>query len=266
MILYQMKLMELKNPFGAPVYYEERVSSTMDISRELAARGEPSGTVIAADFQDAGRGRIQKRVWEMESGAGLAFTMLLRYPSIEAIPPALTLHTGLALCLAIEDFLPALKNAVQVKWPNDIMISTLSKTTAGILTEADGGTVHIGIGINVGQKDFPAHLKEKAASLGMAAGLGIEPCQRFTLLEKILARLYSELWAEGPVGTSSTWRSRLESRLFKNGEQVDFIDGAADSGKAVKGRLAGIGPTGELLLLPDGETQPRSFFAGELLY
>jgi BirA family biotin operon repressor/biotin-[acetyl-CoA-carboxylase] ligase len=261
-----MKLMELKNPFDAPVYYEERVSSTMYVSRELAARGEPSGTVIIADFQDAGRGRIQKRVWEMESGTWLAFTVLLRYPSIEDIPPALTLRTGLSLCLAIEDFLPALKNAVQVKWPNDIMIKTLAKKTAGILTEADGGTVHIGIGINVGQKDFPAHLKEKAASLGMAVGLAIEPCQRFILLEKILVRLHSELWAEGPVGTSSTWRDRLETRLFKNGEEVAFIEGTADSGKAVKGRLIGIGPDGEFLLLPDGETQPRSFFVGELLY
>jgi BirA family biotin operon repressor/biotin-[acetyl-CoA-carboxylase] ligase len=261
-----MKLLGIKNAFDAPVYYEERVSSTMDVSRELAARGEPSGTVIVADFQDAGRGRIEKRVWEMERGAGLAFTVLLPYPSIEAIPPALTLRTGLALCLAIEDFLPALKNAVQVKWPNDIMIKTLSKKTAGILTEADGGNVHIGIGINVGQKDFPAHLKEKAASLGMAAGLAIEPCQRFSLLEKILARLHSELWAEGPAGISSTWHARLEARLFKNGEQVTFIEGAADSGKAVKGRLTGIGPDGELLILPDGEMQCRSFFTGELLY
>jgi hypothetical protein len=64
----------------------------------------------------------------------------------------------------------------------------------------------------------------------------------------------------------ATWRDRLEPRLFKNGKPVAFIEGAADSGKAVKGRLAGIGPAGELLLLPDGETQPRSFFAGELLY
>jgi hypothetical protein len=118
----------------------------------------------------------------------------------------------------------------------------------------------------VGQKDFPAHLKEKAASLGMAAGLAIEPCHRFTLLEKILARLYSELWAEDPADTSTTWSDRLELRLFKKGEQVSFIEGAADSGKTVKGRLTGIGPDGELLILPDGETQPRSFFAGELLY
>ena len=52
----------------------------MTVSRELAAQGQPHGTVVAAEFQKAGRGRIIGRFWEMERGSSLAFTILLRYP------------------------------------------------------------------------------------------------------------------------------------------------------------------------------------------
>ena len=50
-----MQQLAINNPFNAPVYHEETVSSTMDISRKLAVDGEPHGTVIAADFQEAGK-------------------------------------------------------------------------------------------------------------------------------------------------------------------------------------------------------------------
>jgi BirA family biotin operon repressor/biotin-[acetyl-CoA-carboxylase] ligase len=251
-----MTNLNIGNPFNAPVYYEETVDSTMNVSRRLALNGEPRGTVITADFQSEGRGRIQGRVWRMERKLNLPFTVLLRYPCIEAIPCALTLKTGLAVSLAIEDFAPALKDKVKIKWPNDIIID--SKKTAGILCEADGGIVHIGIGINFAQKEFPADLREKATSIAVACGMDIDPERRFCLLEKILEKLFRELEAKD-------WKERLEQRLFKKDENVIFIEGQANSGKEVKGRLAGIGETGELLIVPDGETKERSFITGELI-
>lgn len=279
-----MKRLAIHNPFNAPVYHEETVTSTMDISRALAAKGEPHGTVIAADFQEAGRGRVRERPWDMDRRTSLPFTILLRYPRIESIPVALTLRTGLAVALAIEDFVPALAGvapdtgAVLVKWPNDIMIRTPADSTAqtagaaqtapkpqtaqkaaGILTEAHGGgTVFIGIGINVAQKEFPAFLRDKATSISLASGIDIAPEARFALLEKILARLYSEL------ETATDWRNRLEERLYKKGEQVCFTEGAAGSDRIVEGRLAGIGAGGELLIVPQGESEPRAFITGEL--
>ncbi|WP_043923052.1 biotin--[acetyl-CoA-carboxylase] ligase [Leadbettera azotonutricia] len=248
--------LDLQNPFGAPVYFEETLPSTMDVSRVLAARGEPHGTVIAADFQEKGRGRIPGRPWKMDKGVSLSFTLFFAFKDFFAIPRALTLRTGLAISLAIEDFAPSLAARVQVKWPNDIMVD--SKKVAGILTEGDGKNVFIGIGVNVGQKEFPEALRGKAVSIFQALGDQEIP-ERFDLLEKILKHLYLELNNAAPP-----WRSSLEARLYRKGEMIRFIDGAAESGRVVEGLLSGIGRDGELLIKPDGEKDPRAFVTGEL--
>jgi BirA family biotin operon repressor/biotin-[acetyl-CoA-carboxylase] ligase len=257
-----MTILKIRNPFNAPVYYEETVSSTMDISRKLARENSPHGSVILADFQEAGRGRKRDRRWEMERGANLSFTILLRYSCIENIPSALTLRAGLAVCLAIEDFAPSLQGSCLVKWPNDILIKSARgesyKKAVGILCEAEEGNVYLGIGINAAQKEFPSHLREKAVSIALAADRDISQDERFMLLEKILSRLYGEL------DTADNWKPRLEQKLYKKDEQVLFIEGAAGSGQEVRGRLAGITDSGELLIVPDGETQVRSFITGEL--
>ncbi|WP_461247902.1 biotin--[acetyl-CoA-carboxylase] ligase [Treponema sp. R6D11] len=267
-----MTSLKIRNPFNAPVYYEETVSSTMDVSRKLAKEdspsGVPSGTVILADFQEEGRGRKQDRKWEMKKGENLSFTVLLKFKRIEDIPPALTLRAGLAVCLAIEDFAPTLQGLCSVKWPNDILIKSVHgegyKKAVGILCEADGGNVHLGIGINTAQKEFPSHLRDKAVSIALASGRDISSEERFLLLEKILERLYVELEA-AQRAEADTWKPRLEQKLYKKGEQVLFVEGAADSGKKISGRLWGIGDGGELLIIPDGETQASPFITGELV-
>jgi BirA family biotin operon repressor/biotin-[acetyl-CoA-carboxylase] ligase len=239
----------------------------MNVSRLLASRGEPHGTVISADFQKEGRGRIKGRVWEAEKGANLTCTILLRFPGIEQIPQALTLRTGLAVSLAIEDFVPVLSGRVLIKWPNDILITSPDPNTqaakvqaackaAGILSEADGGNVHIGMGINVAQKIFPDVLRDKATSLCLAANRNIAAEERFTLLEKILIHLQTEL-------ESPNWRERLETRLYQKGQRIHFAEGPADSGKIISGLLVGIGPEGELLIEGDGGV--RGFTTGEIV-
>jgi BirA family biotin operon repressor/biotin-[acetyl-CoA-carboxylase] ligase len=251
----------VENPFNAPVFHRETVSSTMDEARTLAARDAVHGTVVFADYQEAGRGRTAGRSWQADRGRNLFCTILLRYPDFVSIPRALTLRAGLAVSLAVEDFAPALTGSVLVKWPNDVMIGgkkASCRKAAGILTESDGKTVYIGIGVNVGQSEFPESLRSRATSIALALHDGAfsadAPCDAdapLLLLEKILARLYRELDADD-------WRSRLEARLYRKGEQVCFIEGAADSGKEVTGRLTGIGDSGELLI--DG----RAFVNGEL--
>jgi len=254
-----MTKLEIKNPFNAPVYHEETVTSTMDVSRALSDSGEPHGTVITTDFQEAGRGRGQDRSWQMNRLENLPFTIMLRYQDIENIPQALTLRTGLAISFAVEDFAPSLRGKVKIKWPNDIMIG--DKKNSGVLCEAARGTVHIGVGINVAQREFPPHLREKAVSIALAEDRDIAPGERFSLLEKILKNLYDEL----EVSHGMSWKFRLEERLYKKDECVVFIEGAAGSGKKTEGRLAGITDGGELLILPEGEKNPRSFITGELI-
>jgi BirA family biotin operon repressor/biotin-[acetyl-CoA-carboxylase] ligase len=261
-----MKTISITNPFGAPVYYVETASSTMDISRVLEAEGAGHGTVISAGFQEKGRGR-GNRLWEARPGENLFFTVLLRYPSFAAFPKALTLKSGLALSAAIEDFAPELSGRVMVKWPNDVMIH--SKKAAGILTEASGNAAHIGIGVNVLQTEFPEALKNKATSIALAreGGAPENPSGRMSasdpplLLERILGRLYRELEESPDAGD---WRPRLEKKLYRRGGRVRFISGGAGSDRAVEGILEGVGPDGELLIVPDGEGRPVSFVTGEL--
>jgi len=254
-----MKKLEVRNPFSAPVYYEETVESTMEVSKQLACEGAAHGTVFFADFQTKGRGRIAGRLWEMNSAENLSFTVILRYPGIENIPAALTLRAGLSVLTAIEEFAPVLKGRIKVKWPNDIMIESCK--AAGILCEAENGNVYLGIGINTAQKEFPAHLRGKAASIALASGMEIKKEERFSLLEKILEKLYEEL-----EKNKNDWKIRLEQRLYKKGEEVIFTEGAADSGKIIKGIILGIGDSGELLIMPEGEALSRSFFSGEITF
>jgi BirA family biotin operon repressor/biotin-[acetyl-CoA-carboxylase] ligase len=238
-------------------------------ARTLAARGEPHGSVVVAGVQDAGRGRTADRVWKAEKDQSLLFTILLRYPGETSFPPGITLRTGLALSLAIEDFASPLKGLVQVKWPNDVMIplpgpgSNAFGKAAGILTEGDGENVYIGIGVNVSQTEFPGDIRNKAASIALALGNAAPvPAARFRLLEAFLNRLHAEL--KEPSPRNGNWRERLEERLYMKGRHIRFIPGAAGSGKAAEGVLRGIGPGGELLIQGRAGTEPEAFVTGEL--
>ena len=262
----------IANPFAAPVYYYETLGSTMDEARALAAGGAAHGTVIAADFQSAGRGRSGRR-WNMNPGKNLSFTVILRYADA-ALPPGLTLRAGLALSLAVEDFAPALCGLVKVKWPNDLMLTEQSgrgKKAAGILAEASSGTVFLGIGVNIAQSSFPPELADKACAIAGCLGLAEEESaalimRRFELLEAVLIRLRTEL-----ERGESDWKRRLEERLYLKGRRVAFIPGphapdtASAAGRAVEGVLMGIGGGGELLLKPDGKAAAVSYASGELL-
>jgi BirA family biotin operon repressor/biotin-[acetyl-CoA-carboxylase] ligase len=260
-----MMRLDVKNPFGSPVYYEESTGSTMDDSRILSDRGEPHGTVIAAGFQSAGRGRVPGRRWDVEKNKSLLFTVLLHWPRLEDIPAALPLRAGLAAALAVEDFFPALSGKLMIKWPNDILAPSeaaggaTAKKLAGILAEADSGNVRIGFGINVSQTQFPPPLRDKATSVCLASGREIHDGERFALLEKILLHIYNET----EISDSSDWINRIRPRLCKRGEEVRFAWGGADSGDIVTGILSGIGPGGELLINSQGSD--CFFTAGELL-
>ena len=255
-----MKVLPLENPFGAPVYHEETVSSTFDIARKFAVQGLPHGTVITADFQDAGRGR-QGRPWVNDRGKCLLFTILLRYGDFSSIPEALALRTGLAVSLAIEDLIPSLKGQVQIKWPNDVMVCSLK--LAGILAEGDGNNVFVGVGVNVSQGEFPEECRSKAGSLIQFAP-DLNEDSRIILLEKILLWLHMEI--EKPPGALQRhWQESLMGRLYKKGEIVTFVEGAAESSCLIEGTLSGIGSGGELLIIPKGEGKERAFVNGELL-
>jgi BirA family biotin operon repressor/biotin-[acetyl-CoA-carboxylase] ligase len=255
----------LNNPFLAPVFYRETTVSAMLDIRDLAARGAPHGSVATTDFQEAGRGRGTARTWQAEQGQNLLFALLLRYPGAASMPRAITLRTGLALCRAIEQIAPALKDRALVKWPNDVMLPLNGapleqgyRKTAGILAEWDGQCLYVGVGVNVCQTRFPEAIRNKAGSIALALGGDLPRDARYSLLEAFLDRLHADL--EAP--SDSAWREQLEERLYMKGQRARFLAGAADSGEVVEGRLYGLGGGGELLI--QTERGIEAFAAGEL--
>jgi BirA family biotin operon repressor/biotin-[acetyl-CoA-carboxylase] ligase len=266
-----MDTIAIKNPFNnAAVFHMETVSSTMDVSRKLAERGFPHGTVIVSDSQNAGRGRTPERVWRSSSG-NLYCTILLRYNGFQDIPKPLSLKAGLAVASAVEDFIADLPRGARptalVKWPNDIMLCPSAadagtpgaKKVAGILSESDGKTVFIGIGVNMAQTQFSEGLREKATSVSLACGVALESGDRFQLLEKLLFYLYRE-----ERQTDDSWRERLSARLYLKDAHVRFITGGTGSGEAVEGTLLGVGEDGALLLLRNETGEVEAFLTGEL--
>ncbi|MDA7025617.1 biotin--[acetyl-CoA-carboxylase] ligase [Bacillus sp. CLL-7-23] len=169
---------------GQVIYFKDSVSSTQKIAHELANNGSPEGTIIVADQQTEGRGRMA-RVWHSPAGNGIWMSLILR----PAIPvqktPQLTLLAAVAIVQAIEEQTGI---SPEIKWPNDILVN--GKKTVGILTElqAEADQVHsviTGIGINVNQvaSDFPDDLKETATSLRIVSGKKID---RAALIQTIL--------------------------------------------------------------------------------
>jgi BirA family biotin operon repressor/biotin-[acetyl-CoA-carboxylase] ligase len=257
----EMTKISLDNPFEAPVFFLETTSSVMLDIRTLAGRGEPHGTVILTDVQEAGRGRIESRPWKAEKGRNLLLALLLRYPGAAFMPPALTLRTALALLRAIEDIVPALRGSLRVKWPNDVMLPVdgAYRKTAGILAEGDGTCVYVGVGVNVAQTLFPEDIQDKAGSLALAlGGTGLPGDLRFSLLSAFLGRLRRDI--EG--GSSPPWREQLEERLYLKGSRARFLAGAVDTARVVEGLLCGIGDGGELLIRTADRIE--AFVSGEL--
>lgn len=163
---------ELAARWGVPaVHLFDRVGSTNDVARALAAEGAPAGTVVLADEQVAGRGR-EGRAWASPPGLGVWMSMILR-PRTLASPGLLPIVVGLAAADALDPF--ARPARVRIKWPNDLQIAGLK--LGGILCEGtwdEGRPAFIvaGIGLNVLHQpdDFPPEVRETATSLRISAG------------------------------------------------------------------------------------------------
>lgn len=146
------------------------VGSTNDEVKRLAVAGAPAGTVVIADRQTAGRGRLGRR-WHSPPGAGLYLSLLLRPDEPLDRIGRYAISAAVAVREACARFVAS---GLALKWPNDLLGS--GRKLAGILAEArtgDGGTeLVIGIGVNVAQRahDFPADLDVPATSLALLSG------------------------------------------------------------------------------------------------
>lgn len=176
---------------GRNIHYEETVESTQKIAHGLASEGLPEGTVVLAEEQLSGKGRMNRK-WYSPKFTGVWMSLILR-PNIPLTKaPQLTLLTAVAIVQAIEE-VTGLKP--EIKWPNDILIK--GRKITGILTElqAEADRIHsiiIGIGINVNQQteDFPEELRATASSLSIEAGGLISRASLIRSIFKQFEKLY----------------------------------------------------------------------------
>ena len=175
------------NRTGAPgrigwrIHYFDEVDSTQQAARELAADGAEQGTVVIAELQTAGRGRMG-RTWHSPSGVNLYTTIILRPPMPLADVPRLSLVAGVAAAEALESEAPGI---VALKWPNDVWLR--GRKAGGIIAEAvtdarqnlDCVLLGIGINVNLAADDIPPDLRDKATSMRIATGQRMRPdCDR----------------------------------------------------------------------------------------
>ncbi|HJR18821.1 MAG TPA: biotin--[acetyl-CoA-carboxylase] ligase [Actinomycetota bacterium] len=155
------------------------IDSTNAEALRLAAAGEPSGTVVVADAQTSGRGRLG-RSWWAEPGGSLLASWLIRPELAPERWPTLTLVAGLAAARAL---IASAGIEVRLKWPNDLLVD--ERKLGGLLAEADGGgALVVGLGVNVRQTEFPDDIASIATSVVAAGG---RPVERSWLLAATLS-------------------------------------------------------------------------------
>ena len=126
-----MKRLSAESPFwGAPIYYQAETDSTMLDAAFLVSRGTPSGTVVVAGFQHAGRGRYAERKWVSKPGDGLLFTLILDSEFLETALELTPLLVGLGVALYVEE---RARRPCLIKWPNDVLAD--GGKISGILCE-----------------------------------------------------------------------------------------------------------------------------------
>ena len=225
--------------FGKNILYQGVTASTNVQAKALAVNGSEEGSVVVADSQTGGRGRMG-RIWVSPSGVNLYFSLILR-PAVPSIRvPQLTLLVAVAIHKALSSVMSG--TIPQIKWPNDILLN--GKKLCGVLCEMQSEPdlthfVVVGIGINVNQSEFPLELQNIATSLFGETG---RVFSRPELLASVLNHfepLYDEWLLQEDLAFILPYLERYS--LLQNKEvTVDQIN------RTVIGTVSGISPGGEL--------------------
>lgn len=225
---------------GRELLWLERCGSTMTEAARLARGGCAAGTVVVAEEQTAGQGRLG-RAWHSEPEAGLYLTIVLRPALADENARVLSMALGLATAEAIARVADL---RTDLRWPNDVLIA--GKKCAGILVQAEGAAFLAGIGINVNHTAFPPELAAIATSLRLATG---RPQSRELLLIQLLETVDSFARMLGEGGRKPILRMFARASTMVSGKRVIVEQGDAP----LEGVTDGLDPSGFLRLrLADG--------------
>lgn len=232
---------------GSSVLCLKETDSTNSVAFKMAEEGAPEGTVVIADTQSAGKGRLG-RVWLSPPGVNLYCSVVLR-PAIAPVAACqLTFLSVVAVARAVER---CTKLKPQIKWPNDILIN--GKKVAGLLNEMNAETekvnfVVLGIGVNLNLRMSTLSqglLRHPATSLLEEGGEEVDRIRFTRVLLEELDQLYGNFLVEGDGPVRAEWlaRSAIKGRSVKVSQQ----------NREFRGVVQGVDSFGALLvLLSDG--------------
>jgi BirA family biotin operon repressor/biotin-[acetyl-CoA-carboxylase] ligase len=226
---------------GNCLHFFGEVGSTNDIAFYLALGGASEGTVVIAESQISGKGRL-KRQWQSPPACNIYTSIVLR-PEIEPVlAPQLTLMTGVAVADVLSEYC---FDGITLKWPNDVQIR--GKKVCGILTEMSASDskkinfiiVGIGINVNVDRIHFDESFRDIATSLKEEAGREVS---RLDLTDKLFDKfeyLYSRLLREGFASIKDMWLKYSDMVgkqirvVFNDNVQAGEVHGIDDFGALI---------------------------------
>lgn len=234
----ERRLADREVPWPTPHVTPSTGSTNADVL-DLARAGAPEGTVVVADEQTAGRGRLG-RAWVSDPGSGLWCSVLVRMPAVEG-RGLLPLLAGVAVVEAVR------RHGVTaaLKWPNDVVIDAPAldggpgpRKLAGILAESDGAdAVVLGIGVNMSQS--AADLPVSAATSLLVEGARVD---RTELLVDLLTVLHSGIAGLRQQGAGFAMDAYREHCLTIGRDVTVVLPGGGE----LVGRAVGVGDDGQL--------------------
>ncbi len=228
---------------GGKIYTFEVIDSTNNCARALASCWAPEGTVVIAEQQTAGKGRLG-RTWQANPNENLTLSVILRPGNAPGSVNLLPLLVSVAVSEAVQSLTGI---TPECKWPNDLLIG--GKKVAGILLEGslkkeELEFVVVGIGINVNQTAFSPEIQNLATSLKLATGTDVNREELFKLILERLEAHYVSLKPGGFEPVLSLWQSRSTMA----GKRVSV----KSNGSVLTGTVKGLSPEGGLVLRSNG--------------
>jgi len=236
---------------GNNIHFLAEVESTNDYAFQLARRGAPEGTVVIADCQTMGKGRLN-RVWQSPPACNL-YTSIILKPEIDPVyAPQITLTAGVVVAELLSRFGLA---DITLKWPNDVQ--SRGKKVCGILTEMGASSnqcvdfIVVGIGININMKkaDFDPSFLELSTSMKEETGKVISRLDFTAELYNHFEKWYATWLAEGFGAVRKAW--------FAYASMVGKRIGVVFLGDIQTGVVVGIDDYGALLLSDEAKTLKR---------
>jgi BirA family biotin operon repressor/biotin-[acetyl-CoA-carboxylase] ligase len=240
---------------GKVIHSFNTVKSTNDIAHQLAEKGATEGTIVTAEKQTLGKGRLG-RSWHSPEKMGIYISIILRPKSTPDKAPGISVMSALAVAEVLKKYCPG---KVRIKWPNDVLLD--GRKVAGVLTELDAeknkiNHVVVGLGINVNQtaKEFPANIRLTATSVRIETG---RETSRVGLLKETL-QVFEKEYRQYRKSQLSKSLSRIRKFSSLLNQNVSIQSGS----EIIAGKAVDIDKTGSLIM--ETESGRRVISSGEV--